>query len=812
MRAPTPLDKFLPALALGVGLALAVVILQEVLARVLVRVPNPAPLFFVAVVYATYAGGWVAGTAAALVSLAYTSGIILSVPGIAPDAQGVAVRIAVLVPSLAAVVALVHLLKRRADRMLHSEREAQQQRERAQALEHSRQLADTLAALDEVVWSTTADSSRVLSVSGAAQRLYGYPAEQFLREPDLWQRLIVPEDRPAVMDAFMTIEAKGAVDMEYRIVRSDGAMRRVRDRAHLSRDAAGRPLRLDGVVMDITAEREAQARLRRLTNLYAALSECNQAIVRIDDPEQLYRDVCRIAVDFGGLRMAWMGRVEDGHLRAVASFGARIDYAAGADIALDAAQPAQAKPAAAAVLTADHVVCNDIEHAAETQAWRAAALECGFRSAAAFPIRQGGQIWGCLALHAAEPGFFDEQLLKLLDEMAGDVSFALDRFHLQADRQRVTEALRSAEERWQYALEGADTGVWDWNVASGKVFYSRRWKAMLGYAEGEIGDTWEEWASRLHPDDREICIASVDSHLSGASAGIRMEHRLRTKDGDYRWILSQGKAMAWAAGGRALRVIGTHTDITQRKRAEAEILRLNAVLEQRVAERTAQLEASNRDLESFSYTVSHDLRAPLRAINGFTSLLAESEAGRLTPDGRALLDRVVSNTRKMSQLIDDILEYSRVGRAQLTPVVIDLGRLVDEVVAELQPAFPDAQVHVGAMPPATADPAMMRQVFANLIGNALKFSAKAAAPRLEIGSREVDGATEYFVQDNGAGFDMRYADKLFGMFQRMHGTTEFAGTGVGLAIVKRLVERHGGSIMAEAAPGQGATFRFTLGG
>jgi light-regulated signal transduction histidine kinase (bacteriophytochrome) len=166
----------------------------------------------------------------------------------------------------------------------------------------------------------------------------------------------------------------------------------------------------------------------------------------------------------------------------------------------------------------------------------------------------------------------------------------------------------------------------------------------------------------------------------------------------------------------------------------------------------------------------------------------------------------------MSQLIDDILEYSRVGRARLAPASTDLQRLVEEVVGELQPAYPAAEIVMNPLPQAKVDAAMMRQVFANLIGNALKFSSKCAAPRVEIGAREAGAATEFYVRDNGAGFDMRYTDKLFGMFQRMHGANEFPGTGVGLAIVKRLVERHGGSIRAEAQPNRGATFCFTLGG
>jgi PAS domain S-box-containing protein len=926
----------LRSLLLGLGLALGVMLLQESLAAAGMRLPNPAPLFFVAVVYATYAGGWLAGSGATVAALVYTAFVLFAVSRAGAGTPDALLRLAVLLPSLGAVVALVQALRRRAERSLAHEREAQTQRQRRQLSEHARQIDETLAALDEVVWSTTADGSRVLSVSAPVERLYGHPAEQFLREPDLWQRLILPEDRPSVMEAFATVGEKGAVDLEYRILRADGAVRRVRDRAHLSRDAAGRPLRLDGVISDITAEREAQARLRRLTNLYAALSECNQAIVRIEEPGRLYREVCRIAVDFGTLRMAWIGRIEGKRLVPAASHGARTDYLDSAAVALGAA--GDGRPSVEAALGGRHVVCNDLEHEAGTAAWRERALACGFRAAAAFPIREGGEVVGSLGLYAADPGFFDPELVRLLDEMAVDVSFALDRFAMQAERAEVMERLRAAEERWQFALEGADTGVWDWDPASDRVYYSPRWKEMLGYAEHEVGDGYGEWESRLHPDDRERSLTQVADHLAGKMPALRVEYRLRAKDGSYRWILSQGRVMRRGPDGRPQRLIGTHTDITtlkeheaaltrsnerlhalfhnmeegvvlhelvrdahghpsnylivavnprfealtglraenvvgrtgdaaygtptppyletfgdvavrgrpihfetyfspldryfsisvapwgeggfatiftdvsDRKRAEAEILRLNAELEQRVAERTTELQTSIRDLESFSYTVSHDLRAPLRAINGFASLLAEAEGERLTADGRGLLDRVVSNTRRMSQLIDDILEYSRVGRTRLAPARTDLHRLVEEVIGELRPAYPAAEIVLNPLPPARVDAAMMRQVFANLVGNALKFSSKCSAPRIEIGTRAAGAATEYYVRDNGAGFDMHYADKLFGMFQRMHGAMEFPGTGVGLAIVKRLIERHGGSIRAEAAPGQGAAFYFTLGG
>ncbi|HEX8962129.1 MAG TPA: ATP-binding protein [Rhodocyclaceae bacterium] len=236
-----------------------------------------------------------------------------------------------------------------------------------------------------------------------------------------------------------------------------------------------------------------------------------------------------------------------------------------------------------------------------------------------------------------------------------------------------------------------------------------------------------------------------------------------------------------------------------------------AELEQRVAARTAELQLANKDLESFAYSVSHDLQAPLRAMGGFSNILMEDERQRLSYDGRQMLDRIAANAQRMSAMIDRILDYSRAGRQPLKKGQVDMAALAGEVAARLKPAYPGADLRIGPLPPAVGDATMIEQILQNLIGNALKYSAKVAQPRIEVGA-DVDGArTVYWVQDNGAGFDMRYADKLFGAFQRMHAEGEFPGTGLGLAIVKRLVERHGGEIRAAAEPERGAKFSFTLG-
>lgn len=251
-------------------------------------------------------------------------------------------------------------------------------------------------------------------------------------------------------------------------------------------------------------------------------------------------------------------------------------------------------------------------------------------------------------------------------------------------------------------------------------------------------------------------------------------------------------------------------DITEQVGAELEISVLNDSLEQRVAERTIELQRAYREMEAFSYSVSHDLRAPLRAIHGYTFLLLDGEAARLSEEGRGLLDRVMKASVRMGELIDDFLDFSRVGRAELTRQKVDMGRLVSEVVAELRAPYLDTRISVGVLPPAYGDPRLLRQVWVNLIGNALKFSSRGHEPRVDIGVTHGGGRTWYYVSDNGIGFDMNYADKLFGVFQRLQSLREFEGTGIGLAIVKRVVERHHGGVAAEGAPGEGATVSFWI--
>jgi PAS domain S-box-containing protein len=375
-------------------------------------------------------------------------------------------------------------------------------------------------------------------------------------------------------------------------------------------------------------------------------------------------------------------------------------------------------------------------------------------------------------------------------------------------RQSLQELAREEE---KFHTVADYTYDWEyWEGPQGEIRYmSPSCQRVTGYAQAEFVADPELLQRIVHPDDH--ALLATHRHDIEYKDDAALDFRIVRRDGETRWLAHVCRAVFGSDGQYMGRRV-SNRDITERKQAEESLSRLNAELEQRVAQRTAELETAIYDLENFNYSISHDLRIPLRAVDSFSAILQHEHSLQLDAEGIRLLQVVRRNTARMAQLIDDMQAFLHTGRMTLIPVEVDLGELVREVMEEYAPVIDGRDVRLVAerLPRLHCDRSLLRRVLVNLIGNAIKFTRGSESAVIEVGVQAGENETVIFVRDNGAGFDMRYADKLFGVFQRLHGVDEFEGAGIGLAIVKRIVTRMGGRVWAEGKVGEGATFFFTL--
>ncbi|MEO7085768.1 MAG: PAS domain S-box protein [Gemmatimonadaceae bacterium] len=373
------------------------------------------------------------------------------------------------------------------------------------------------------------------------------------------------------------------------------------------------------------------------------------------------------------------------------------------------------------------------------------------------------------------------------------------------DRRQAESSVRESQELFRTAFHSSPVGIVIVRASDNTyVDCNDTFTTMTGYSRAELlGRTGAE-LGLVEPRG-----ATKFLRPEQADGVIKLEYTLRAKGGDRKRMLASAQSIM--LHGEAHR-LGCSVDITERTHAEAEVRRLNTDLEQRVSERTAQLEAANKELEAFSYSVSHDLRAPLRAVNGFAGIVLEDFGPALPEEGRRYLQRIRSGGEQMGRLIDDLLAFSRLSREHMNGRSVSTGALVQSVLDELSPQCEDREIEfkVGELPSCYGDPALLKQVWVNLLSNAIKYSRGRTPAIVEVSCQRENDEDVFTVRDNGAGFDMAYAHKLFGVFQRLHRVDEYEGTGVGLAIVQRIVHRHGGRVWAEAQESRGAAFHFTL--
>jgi len=702
----------------------------------------------------------------------------------------------------------------------------------------------------------------------------------------------------------------------------------------------GEKVLLQGIVRDITERKVAEELLARRNRALRLVSEGNQELVRATDENTLLENVCRIAVEAGGYRLAWVGfREKDAakSVRPVARFGYDEGYVDNLKVTWADTERGRG-PVGTALRTGQYTVSRQLATQPNFAPWREQALKRGYASCLTLPLVNDGHTFGVLAIYSSQPDDFGAEEAELLNKLAenlaygltvlrlrtehqqaevrlketlkelqgmklaldehaivaitdaqGKITYANDKFcaiskfpraellgqdhrlinsgfhpkaffrelwttigqgrvwqgvvksrakdgsffwlattivpFLQADgkpyqyvtiRTDVTErlqmelSLRASEARLSFALRTIHTGAWELDLLNHTAQRTLLHDQIFGYEQPLPLWTFEMFLEHVLPEDR----ADVDRRFREAIAAQvdwEFECRIRRADGAVRWIKAAGSHQL-NPDGQPVRLAGVVQDITERKQAEAEIHKLNAELEQRVLDRTAELTLVNQELEAFSYSISHDLRTPLRSIDGFSQILLEDCADRLDVASRENLQRLRAASQRLGQLFDDLQQLSQYMRQKMRRKPVDLSALARSLVADLQAAEPERGVAVVIEPDlvARADPGLMAAVLEKLLHNAWKFTGKTSDAKIEFGCTPSAGGPAYFVRDNGVGFDMACASKLFNAFQRLHSDEAFPGTGIGLATVQRIIHRHHGQVWAEGEPGRGATFFFTL--
>lgn len=424
------------------------------------------------------------------------------------------------------------------------------------------------------------------------------------------------------------------------------------------------------------------------------------------------------------------------------------------------------------------------------------------------PLMAGDNMVAMVGL-ANQDGGYSEEDIRFLEPLMGAVRQLVLAHRALVARRESEAALQAERQRLAWILEATRPGIWEADLGVGSLRVDARWAEIVGYTLDELQPVnLSTWERLTHPDDLTEALRLSNLHIQGRMPYYECDIRMRHKQGHWVWVNTRGRVHRRTEDGTVMYMSGTHIDITDRVTAQEEVRALNASLEQRVRERTALLERSMRDMEAISYSIAHDLRAPLRSVNGFVTLIQETEGERLSPEGADMFARVARSSANMGRMITDMLELLRVVQVDMAPVPVDMVALTRSVVDALTPEDGSWHVQVGHMPAALGDATLLRQVLSNLVDNAIKYSQHLPGPKVTVGFDIPQEA--FFVRDNGMGFDMTRAGKLFGLFQRLHPGSEVPGMGVGLAIVARIIERHGGRVWAESTPGQGAVFWFRL--
>ena len=694
--------------------------------------------------------------------------------------------------------------------------------ERAQAetalINGEARFRDLAENIRDVFYNCDAHTGEFLYISPTYEKIWGRSCDSLYANRDDYLDAVLPEDEPLLIKARKISGRDRPFEEEYRILNASGQVRWIRDHSYPVFDASGQLERIVGTARDITDRKLAKLALSRSNRAMQLLSRTSVAISRAEDETGLLAEVCRIAVEVGNYRMAWVGyALQDGprSIQLVAHAGYEAIGLSSLNLSWSDAYPTGRGPAGQAIRSGLPQYIGDIAHAETAFSRREEALAQGWRSALYLPLRDGPRTFGLLGLYAGQVQDFPVEEVTLLQELADQLAFGIGSLRARLERSRAQELARQAATQLSEQaslLDRTRDAIMVRNLDQTIRYWNKGAENLYGWTSQEVlGKAMVE----LIPDNPQMLTDRMDKLLASGGEWTG-ELEMCTRHGTMVYVQARWVVMR-DDNDQINGVLVINTNITERKRARDEILELNANLEERVQQRTAQLEFANKQLEGFSFSLSHDLRTPLSGVDGFCQLLAKTlpkdDSNITAVRQQHYLSRIQAGMVQMGELIDVMLALAQISRKTLRWEPVDLSALAQVLFNRYQRLEPErsALIHIEPGLRVSGDPQLLRQALDNLLGNAWKFCSARPLTEITFGHETRDGETIYFVRDNGAGFDMAYASKLFVTFERLHSPSEFAGTGIGLTTVQRIILRHGGRVWGEAVPDKGATFYFTLG-
>ena len=613
---------------------------------------------------------------------------------------------------------------------------------------------------------------------------------------------IHPEDRAGVDEAVQQALAGkdgGAYHREFRVMWPDGSAHWIASHGRVYFQGEGdqrRAVRFIGANHEITGRKQREEELQRLNRTLRAHAKSDQALIRSRDEAEYLAAACKIIVEDCGHAMVWIGFAEEDEAKAVrAAAQAGFDEGYLETLRITWADTERGRgPTGTAIRTGQPCQCRNMQTDPSFAPWRSEAIKRGFASSMVLPLLAQGRAFGAVTIYSRQPEGFGEDEVLLLTDLAADMAYGITSLRHRAAKARAEEALQQSEERYRGLVELSPEAVLVnrngrivlVNPAALRLFGASSAEQLLGKSPLEL----------FHPEFHALVRERIGRVLDGERTSF-LEERIVRLDGVAVDVEVVGSAVM-DQGERAVQVL--LRDITERKRAQVAL--------QQTAE---DLRRSNRDLEQFAYVASHDLQEPLRAVGGYVKLLQHRFPDKLDAKARDYVAGAFEGATRMERLITDLLAYSRVGTHGGNFASADLEAVLEHALNNLAPAinYDRATITHDALPALSVDATQIMQLFQNLIGNALKFRGESP-PSIHVGAQREQGRWVFSVCDNGIGIEPQYYEKIFQIFQRLHTRKAYPGTGIGLAICKRIVERHGGTIWLESQPGQGSTFFFAL--